>query len=198
MVALLPPPAQAIHCISASQQDNFTCSSQNPRTQYLFLHAWLKPVQSRSCTEKSQISSSCLDKKLARIAYCALSSHSEPCLPLPPRFSFPCRSDFCKLTTVWCQALLQGLHTKAATRLCCTCRAAPGSRSRSSCRNLSSSKRYAFSCFSNPKAALLHVMPRTSLEVFVGHESFCSAHRLQLLLPRRSLFHHQERVVPHA
>jgi len=144
VVALLPPPAQAIHCISASQHDSKTTSHAQAKiqgTQYLFLHAWLKPVQSRSCTEKSQISSSCLDKKLARIAYCALSSHSEPCLPLPPRFSFPCRSDFCKLTTVWCQALLQGLHTKAGTRLCCTCRAAPGSRSRSSCRNLSSSKR---------------------------------------------------------
>jgi len=144
VVALLPPPAQAIHCISASQHLSKTTSHAQAKiqgTQHLFLHAWPKPVQSRSCTEKSQISSSCLDKKLARIAYCALSSHSEPCLPLPPRFSFPCRSDFCKLTTVWCQALLQGLHTKAGTRLCCTCRAAPGSRSRSSCRNLSSSKR---------------------------------------------------------
>ena len=38
-------------------------------------------------------------------------------------------------------------------------------------------------------------MPRTSLASLFGHESFCFAHRLQLLLLLRSLSHHQNLVV---
>ena len=45
------------------------------------------------------------------------------------------------------------------------------------------------------EVAMLRVMPHTSLDSLVDHESFCFAHRLQLLLPRHPLSHRQKMVV---